>query len=179
MGGVALLLAIPLTILVRSGGSDEPAPPATTAATVPAVRGETVDRDLGVRYTLPRGWSERKRAGGIDLQSADRRTGVTIAAPTGSRDAATALGDALSALRARAVKLKVVGRLPAEQLGGLSGIGALADVRNRHGAKIRMLVVALPGRTRTYLVQSFTAGYGSGEPLGEGQALLNSLRLTG
>jgi hypothetical protein len=177
MGGVALLVAIPLTVILRGRASDGTAVP--ESVTVPAVRDATVDAQLGVRYQLPKGWTQRKRAGTIDLRSGDRATGVTITAPAPAGQVRGVLHDALSSLRAHSKKAAVIERLPDQRLGGLSGQGLLMDVVNSHDTKVRTLLVAVSGRNRTYLVQSFTAGYGQGEPLTQGQVLLNGLSLTG
>lgn len=177
MGAVALLIAIPLTIVLRS--SDSPDGPLPAPVSVPQVGGPTTDRALGVSYQLPKGWSQNKKAGVIDLRSSDRATGVTISAPAKPDEVTPVLDDAVNTLRGASKSVAVLGRLGDEKLGGLQGKGELITLLNHSGARVRTLLLAVSGKQHTYLVQSFTAGYGSGAPLGEGQALLNSLKLTG
>lgn len=176
MGGLALLIAVPLTVVLRDG-SQHPALP--KAVSVPAVSSPTVDAVLGVRYRLPKGWRERKSAGAITLESSDRATGVTISAPAPNGEVSPVLADAVARLRASSRTLKVLGRADRQRLGGLTGASELVELVNSAGVRVRTLLTALAGRQHTYLVQSYTAGYGKGAPLSEAQVLLNGLRLTG
>jgi hypothetical protein len=179
MAVLALAVAIPLTLIVRSGGSDGGGGQSTTARDPAAGAGAAHDAALGVRYALPSAWNEHERHGELDLESPDGATGVTITAPAAAGQSAGVLNDAFAKLQAGAKSFDTVQSVRKERLGGLSGAGAAIEIVNGAGTTVRVSLSALNGRRRTYLVQAFSADPGTGAALTQAQAVLDSLRLTG
>jgi hypothetical protein len=104
---------------------------------------------------------------------------VTITTPAPAGESTGVLNDAFAKLRAGAKSFDTLQPVAKQHLGGLSGAGATVEIVNGDGAQVRVLLSALDGRRRTYLVQAFSAGSGGGASLAQAQALLNSLKLTG
>jgi hypothetical protein len=181
MGVIALLVAIPVTLLVRDGddgGEGSSTEPATTAAQPPPDLGPGVrDEGLDVSYRVPQGWEESKKASAIRLSSPDSSAEVVIAAPAPAGDAEALLDETLAAFRSQYEQADIApgsGR----DVGGLEAKGAVVHV-GRDDETLRVLVAVAPGRERAYLVEVFTTGGVSGERLREAQVALNSLKLDG
>ena len=75
MAMVGLLIALPLTLLLRDGDDDEQPSAGQAAGTAaqapPDVGPDVEDPGLGVTYRLPGDWSESKQASAIRLSSPD------------------------------------------------------------------------------------------------------------
>ena len=176
MAIVGALVAVPLTLLIRGGDDDEPEAPVTTPATEsPAVGPAQRDRGIGVRYQVADGWREQKKASAIRLRSPDRNAQIVIASPAPASESESVLDDALAALRSGYEDVDVTsGSGP--RLGGLRTKGAVARVRTREGARLRVLVAVTKGERRAYLVEVFTAADAAPERIREAQVTLNSLK---
>jgi hypothetical protein len=169
MAVAGLAVAVPLTLVLR-GGSDE-------GTSGPGFQGLTVDRELGVRYRLPEGWSEREAKGVINLRSTDRQTGVTVTDVGPSSAASRALAETLKVIRKNAEASRVISRFHGETIGGLSAAGAIVSAVDRSGNRLEVVVATAPGRKKAYLVEAFTHDLHGGDPLTG--PLLGTLELTG
>ena len=180
MAVVGLLVAVPITLLLRDGdGDEEPAAnqTATTAQDPPETGPGVEDSDLGVTYRIPGDWEESKEASAIRLRSPDSSAQVVIAAPAPAADADALLAQTLEAFEAQYEDVDVApgsGR----EIGGIEATGAVVQA-TRDGAELRILVAVVPGEERAYLVEVFTTAGVSGDRLREAQAALNSLEFSG
>jgi hypothetical protein len=179
MAAVALLIAIPATILIRGGdddGDDGEGPVATAPPLNPAV----ANKGLDVTYQVPEGWRESKKAKAkaIQLQSEDRSVLIAIAAPAAASKAGPLLDDALASIRSGYKNVDVrpgSGR----QVGGLDAKGAVISAKTPDGNELRIVVAVAKGKKRAYLVELFAAANAPVERVREAQVALNSLRLEG
>ena len=174
MLAVALLVAIPVTVLVRGGDDDRPPEAEVAPALNPAVK----DKQLDVGYQVPEGWTQSKEASAIKLRSRDRSTLIAIASPAPASKANQVLDDALASVRSSYRKVDVrpgSGR----QVGGLDAKGAVVAAQTPDGDALRILIAVAEGKRRAYLVELFTAANLDPERLREAQVALNSLRLEG
>ena len=72
MAVVGLLVAIPVTLIVRGGDDDErAASPPPAEPEVPAVGQVRFDRSLGVELRLPAGWKRSKEKDAVSFRSDD------------------------------------------------------------------------------------------------------------
>ncbi len=178
MAIVGLLVAVPVTLLT-AGGEDAALEPATvpTASAPPPLGEGARDRGLRVRYRVPKGWRESRRASAIRLRSRDRTAEIVIAAPAPAARAGRLLEDTLAAIR-RSYDAVQVNPGSGREIGGLRARGAVISARSE-ATPLRILVAVAKGRKRAYLVEVFTAEDAPGERLREAQVALNSLRLGG
>ena len=178
MAVLGLVVAIPLTLLLRDGDGDESAPAgsATTTAPAPPPLGPAAeDRGIGVSYRVPEGWEESKQASAIRLSSPDSDAEVVIAAPAPAADADALLEQTLDAFRTQYDDVEIApgaGR----DVGGIEAKGAVVQA-TKGGEALRVLVAVAAGQERAYLVEVFTTDGVSAESLREAQVALNSLEL--
>lgn len=177
MAVVGLLVAIPITLLLRDG--DESAAPSSGAPTLaqppPAFGPGVEDESLHVEYRVPQGWEESREASAIRLSSPDSSAEIVIAAPAPATDADALLEQTLQAFESQYDEVDVApgsGRT----IGGLEAKGAVvrASVEEE---ELRILIAVAPGERRAYLVEVFTTAGVSAQRLREAQAAINSLRL--
>jgi hypothetical protein len=172
---VALLVAIPATILIRGGEDEEsPAPTVTAPALNPGVK----DKSLDFRYQVPEGWTESKKAKAVQLKSEDRSVLIAIAAPADASQSGPLLDDTLAAIRSGYRNVRInPGSGP--KVGGLNAKGAVVTAKTTDGNELRIVVAVAKGQKRAYLVQVFTAANAPVERVREAQVALNSLQLEG
>ena len=175
MAVVALLVAIPATILIRGGDDGDDAEPVAAA---PPLNEAVGDKALDVTYQVPEGWTEQKKAKAIQLRSSDRSTLIAIAAPTEASNAGTLLDDTLASFRNGYKDVKVRPG-SGKKVGGLDAKGAVISAKTPDGNELRIVVAVAKGQKRAYLVEVFTAANAAPERLREAQVALNSLRLEG
>jgi hypothetical protein len=169
---VGLVVAIPVTLVLRSG--DEAGP----AAELPEVGKELFERDLGVKYRVPRGWRSRREEDVLTLRSRDGAARIAISAPAPARDDDVLFDEALEGLRREYRRLDVLRRIKKSTVGGLRARSVAIEAKpSKRGSKQRILLSTARGDKRAYLIVVFTAPAGGGESLVESQALLNELRL--
>jgi hypothetical protein len=173
-------VAIPLTLLARSG-SDDGHYSASTSAPIPQrfrLQGEVHLRDLGVSARVPNTWSGSRDHSTIRLRSGDRTTelAVTASAPAGRERSVlrSQLGAIRSGYRDASVK-EGSGRM----VGSLAAKGAVVSMRTRSGTAVRVLVAVASGDRHTYVVEVFSAANAPPERLIQAQLALRSLELTG
>lgn len=176
MAVVALVVAIPATILIRGGDDDGDAE--APLATAPSLNPAVANKGLDVTYQVPEGWKESKKAKAIQLQSKDRSVLIAIAAPAAASEAGPLLDDTLAAIRSG---YKNVEASPGsgKQVGGLDAKGAVISAKTRDGNELRIVVAVAKGKKRAYLVEVFSAANAPVERVREAQVALNSLRLEG
>jgi hypothetical protein len=172
MAAIGLLVAIPVTLLIRDGDGTEPTE--TTPAAVPEVGPAQRDGGLGVRYQVAERWEERKEASAIRLRSPDRQAEIVIAAPGPADRTGAILEEALAALRSGYENVDI-NPGSGVTLGGLKTKGAVASVRTREGARLRVVVAVAEGDRRAHLVEVFTASAVPTARVREAQVMLNSL----
>ena len=180
MAVVGLLVAIPVTVLIRDGDDDPSLPTQAASTTVqapPEVGPGVDDPGLALSYRVPEGWEESKEASAIRLSSPDSSAEVVVAAPAPAADADQLLDDTLASFEAQYEDVEIApgsGR----EVGGIEAKGAV--VRATQGdAELRVLVAVAPGEERAYLVEVFTTSAISADALREAQVALNSLELKG
>jgi hypothetical protein len=176
MAVVALVVAIPATILIRGGDDGDEAE--TPVAAAPPLNPEVSNKALDVNYQIPEGWTEHKKAKAIQLRSDDRSTLIAIAAPTGATNAGTLLDDTLASFRAGYKDVQIRPG-SGKKVGGLNAKGAVITAKTPDGNELRIVVAVAKGQKRAYLVEVFTAANADPERLREAQVALNSLRLEG
>ena len=179
MAVVGVLVAIPLTFLLRGDDDGEGATPATPTTTLPEPKlgAAKSDRGLEIDYRLPEGWSESKKESAIRLASDDHAVQIVIAAPADASEAPGVLADTLSAIR-RGYEDVHMSHGSGKKVGGLKAKGAV--VRASTGdVDLRILVAVAAGDERAYLVEVFTGNDVSPLDLRDAQAALNSLKLKG
>ena len=177
MGVAALVVAIPLTILIRNGGGgSESSTPAPAAVKLhpKAVK----DVDLGLSVRVPVGWAFSRRQGTVILASQDHTARLVFGAPAveGQRDAV--LSAVLDGIRRHYKGVKIRRDKGTEKLGGIPMANAVVATRTDSGTAIGIHVAAGTGKHHTYLVESTTGANAPALRLAEGQAALNTLRLT-
>lgn len=173
---VAFVVGVPLTIVLRDD-DDKPASVRPTAD-APRLSAGVKDPGLKVGYRVPKGWKEKKAASAIQLTSNDRSVLVAIAAPAGASERDRVLEDSLASIRTGYNGVEIHPG-SGKKVGGLDAKGAVVVARTKEGGKLRILVAAMKGRKRTYLVEVFTAAGAEPERIAEAQVALNSLRLRG
>jgi hypothetical protein len=179
MAVVAVLVAVPVTLLVRGGGDDNaPSARAAPVATpAPELGAGKRDGGLAVGYRVPKGWSETKQASAIRLISDDRAVAIVVAAPASASDAPSVLDDALAAIRNGYQDVKVAPG-SGKKVGGLDAKGAVIRAKSG-GEEQRILVAVASGKRLAYLVEVFTGAGASADDLRSAQGALNSLDLRG
>ena len=175
MAVVALVVAIPATMLIRGGDDDETETPVATA---PPLNPAVANKGLDVTYQVPQGWTERKKAKAIQLQSEDKSVLIAIAAPAKASSAGPLLDDTLGAFRSGYKNVEVQPG-SGKQVGGLDAKGAVISAKTPDGNDLRIVVAVAKGDKRAYLVEVFTAANAALERVREAQVALNSLRLEG
>jgi hypothetical protein len=175
MAVVGLVVAIPVTLLVRGGDDDDASPPDSASPAPPALGPTERDGGIGVSYQVAEGWLARKESSAIRLRSRGREAEIVIASPARSSDADAVLAEAVAAIRSGYEDVDLdPGSGP--KLGGLVTKGAVATVKTRDGARLRILVAVTKGERHAHLVEVFTAPDAPAELLREAQGTLNSLR---
>lgn len=169
---VGLVVAIPVTLVLRSG--DEPGP----AAELPEVGKKLFERDLGVKYRVPRGWRAKRAEDVLTLRSRDGAARIAISAPAPAGDDDVLFDEALEGLRREYRRLDVLRRIKKSRVGGLRARSVVIEAKpSKRASKQRILLSTARGDKRAYLIVVVTARTGGAESLVESQALLNELRL--
>ena len=181
MAVLGLLVAIPLTMIVRGGGDDGDEPSETIdsgplQSETGAVRS---DRKLKINLRLPKGWRrERQEGGAVALLRQDGGVVIAISTPGPAEDAAEIQREALAAIESQYRKVETTGRTRDLELGGRRAISAtLVATHPKKKKELRILISTAKGRKMAYLVEVVAADLNQG--LVEAQAVLSGLRLKG
>jgi hypothetical protein len=176
MAIVGLVIAIPITLVIR-GSDDEAEPASSTVAENPPLNPEVSDHRLDADYSVPKRWRLNRKASALTLSSPDKTVRIGISAPGPAEDAGQVLDEAVISLRASYESVEVSpgsGR----RVGGLPAKGAVVSARGDN-VNLRILVAAMEGEKRAYLVEVFTAASAPASSVAEAQLFLDSLRLRG
>jgi hypothetical protein len=172
MAAASFVVAVPATLLIRSGGEDEPAPGA------PEPTEHVRERALGVLAALPAGWRQRKRQGVLRLRNQERTVGMTVSAPGPADDADEIFDTAREVIREEYRRVETRRRFRA-RLGGRPARAAVFSALDaEHGTPLIIDAMVAEGRRRAYLVEVFTDARGGAAARAEGQAVLRFLRFT-
>jgi hypothetical protein len=179
MAVVGLLVAIPVTLIVRGGDDDSDSPPPPAAEPeVPAVGQVRIDRKLGVALRLPAGWKRSKEKDAVSFRSDDGSVLIAISAPGPEEDAKEIQRAAVEAIESKYRAVEVVNRDGKTRLGGRSAeLAAISARQPKDRSPLGILVVTAKGEKRAYLAEVFAAGEDPNAALVEAQVLLNNLRL--
>jgi hypothetical protein len=177
MAVVGILVAIPVTLLLRDGNDGSTTSARTAGSPAPELGSGKRDRGLDVTYRLPDGWSEDKKASAIRLTSDSGAVEIVVAAPAAASAASGVLDDALAAIRDGYDEVEI-SRGSGKKVGGLEARGAVVRAGTPEGS-LRILVAVAEGKERAYLVEVFTATDVNADDLRSAQAALNSLQLNG
>lgn len=178
MAVVALVVAIPATLLIRGGEDDGGTPERVerAAQTTPPVP-RKVDRKLDVAMQLPRGWRSKRRDGVLTLRSKRRDAAVVISAPGPAKSAGEIYEQAVDAVRAQYRKAKVLDESTGRLGGRQARTTALAVARPDDGGRMGVLVAVARGKKRAYLVEVFSRASDPGIALLEAQTVLSTLEI--
>jgi hypothetical protein len=182
MAVVGLLVAIPVTLIVRGGDhdSDGGGSSAVTAAEVPEVGETRVDRKLGVALRLPEGWKRSMEKGAVSFRSGDGSALIAISAPGPEEDAKAIHSAAVGAIDRKYRAVEVMSRDDQAKLGQRPAeLTAISARQPKDRAPLRILVATARGKKRAYLVEVFAAGKDPSAALVEAQVLINNLRIKG
>ena len=176
MAIVGLVVAIPVTIILRGGDDDEPAAEPSIEDQLPLNPGVRNDR-LRASYQIPEGWKEETKHGVLTLRSDDRSVRIGLTAPADADESGQLLDDTLAALKGSYESVKV-NPGSGKKVGGLPAKGAVVHAE---GDKIDLsiLVSVMAGKDRAYLLEVFTPTGAPGKAVAQAQQFLNSLKLKG
>jgi len=179
MVAVGLLIAVPVTLLIRDSGSEpeRASPSETPSAAADAPGREVNDRKLEAAYLVPQGWKTARKEGVLTLRSRDGSVQVGIASPGPADGSAAVFKQAIGALRDGYESVEVT-PAPQQELGGLTARSVAVRARSDN-VDLRVLAAVAKGKERAYLVEVFTSTTASPKAVAEAQVLLNSLRLRG
>lgn len=175
---LGLIVAIPVTLLIRGSGDDSSTSEGPTIDERLPLNPVVVDDRLQARYSVPEGWKLDRHDGEVlDLRSRDRSVVIGISSPGRAGDAGAVLRSALDSLRASYESVEVdpgSGR----RLGGLPAEGAVVTAQG-DDVDLRILVAVMAGEGRAYLVEVFTAASAPEKQVAQAQRFLHSLELRG
>jgi hypothetical protein len=162
---------------VTGGGSDdEGADSVPPRPRPPEAAGVFNDPRVGVVVSRPEGWTARRRRRAVRLRSRDRSVVVSISSPGRASQVEGVLDSALAALEEEYDDVEA-GRPTEARIAGRPALSAVVSATSSRGTALRVVVAAVRGRRRAYLVEVFTARNVSETRLAEAQTVLNSLRL--
>ena len=175
--GAAALILLAVLAIALSGDRDED--PGTGPAPAPEPAGPVARAPaIGASLRRPPGWRVRRTRRSLTLRSPDRSVLISVSLPPRAGRSAAVLRDAAAAARrAYGAKLQP-GR--GRTLAGLPTVTAVASGANRSGTAVQILIAAVQGNRRAWLVQVFSApGRDAGRRLVQAQVALGTLRLRG
>ena len=178
MGVLAILIAVPLTIVVRNGG-DETASTAPPPAAVKLHPKPVRDSDLGLSVRVPDGWSASRKQGTVVLTSGDQAARLVFGSPAAEGERAAVLGAVLGGIRSHYKNVTIKHGKGTQRIGGVRMEDAVVAAKTDSGAAIGIHVAAGSGKHHTYLIESTTGANAPATRLAEGQAAINTLKLSG
>jgi len=175
MALVGLVVAIPVTLLVRSGDDDDSGGPSGIGE--PALQAAKRDSAVGITYRVPKGWKSEKKASVIRLKSRDRAAGLTLSAPGPASDAGQILRETVDVVRKSYDDVKEGARQGETRVGGRPAEAVAFTAKNEKGTALRILISVARGKEKAYLIQYFMAGSAGDEAFAAAQAALQALKL--
>src|SRR5687767_4941118 len=145
MAVVGLLVAIPVTLIVRDGGDDDAdggdSPTSAAAPAVPEVGERRFDRNLDVALRLPAGWKRNPEKGAVSFRSEDGSVLVAISAPGPEEDVEAIHSTAVAAIDRKYRAVEVVSRDDKARLGERPAqLTAISARQPKDRAPLRILV---------------------------------------
>jgi hypothetical protein len=176
MAIVGLLVAIPVTLIVRGGDDEEPAAEPSIEDQLPLNPGVS-DEKLKASYQVPKGWTQDTKHEVLTLRSDDRSVRIGLASPAPADESGQVLKSALAGLKDSYESVEI-NPGSGKELGGLPAKGAVVHAE---GDKIdlNILVSVMAGKKRSYVVEVFTPAGAPAKPVAQAQQFLNSLKLKG
>ena len=174
MALVGLVVAIPVTLLVRSDDDDSGGP---SGIGEPALQAAKRDSALGITYRVPKGWKSEKKASVIRLKSRDRAAGLTLSAPGPASDAGQILRETVDVVRKSYDDVREGARQGETRVGGRPAEAVAFTAKNEKGTALRILISVARGKEKAYLIQYFMAGSAGDEAFAAAQAALQALKL--
>lgn len=111
------------------------------------------------------------------MRSPDRASALAVVAPPRALGNARLLRSAAKDLRRR-YRVERAGPGDGKRLAGLPTVSVVVTARSRR-TRVRVLLAAVQGRRRAWLVEVFASAGAPAARLAEAQVALNSLRLRG
>lgn len=144
---------------------------------IPRAGSVVVNRTIGARIRMPRGWLSERRRRAIVLRSPDSTTIMSISLPPGGDSSRAVLGTAVDAIHQgyRQVRVRRLGG----KVAGLPAVSRVVSATNRKKVRLNILVSGVQGRRRAWLVEVFSGPGARAERLPEAQVALGTLRLRG
>lgn len=175
---LASLLTLVIVGTALLGGNDEGVSADTTPLTPPAAGGLVRDKTIGATVRKPRRWSHRRTGRTLSLRSPDKTVIISISRPSGTDRSAAVLQSGVEAVRRQYRSVRVIGSVN-RKVARLPTNSVVMSARNARGTALRVLTSAPQGRTRSWLVQVFSAAGTPAKRLAEAQVALGTLRLMG
>jgi len=170
MALVGLVVAIPVTLLVRSEDDDD-------SKGESALQSAKRDRGVGITYRVPEGWKAEKKASVIRLESGDHAAGLTVSAPGPASDADQILRETVDVVRKSYDDVREGAREGETRVGGRPAEAVTLTAKNEKGTALRILISVARGKEKAYLIQYFMAGSADDEAFASAQAALQALKL--
>lgn len=175
---VGLVIAIPITLLIRdSGEKDEPEPSGPSIGERFPLNPPVRDSGVDASYRVPEGWKVDHNGEAVKLHSADKSVQIGITSPGPATAADQILAQSLDALRASYESVEVDPG-SGKKVGGLQSKGAVVTAQGDK-VDLRILVAVVAGEKKAYLVEVFTATSARPARVAEAQRFLDSLELKG
>lgn len=174
---VGLVVAIPLTLLLRDDDEPEAEPERPSLAQRFPLNPPVGDSEIEASYRVPKRWKLDREGGAVTLRAPDDSVQVGITSPGPSEDSQALLDQALASLKATYDDVEVSPG-SGKKVGGLPARGAVVSARNGK-TELRILVAVSEGKKRAYLVQVFTAAGAEPRRVAEAQRFLDSLEYQG
>lgn len=171
---IGLVIAIPLTLLLRNSGEDEPKPEAGSIAEEFPLNPAVGDTEIEAVYQVPKGWKLERKGEALTVISEDGAVRIGITSPDG--EPAEILDSALAELESLYDNVQV--KQGATKVGGKPAKGAVVSA-SQDGLDVRIVVAVSEGEKRDYLLEVLTAATAKPGDVGGAQRFLNSLEFEG
>jgi hypothetical protein len=167
------VVIIAAVLIFKDSDSDD----SKESVRIPRAGSVVVNRAIGARIRMPRGWLRERHRRAIVLRSPDSTTIMSISEPPGADSSRAVLGAAVDAIRRgyRRVRVRRIGG----KVAGLPAVNRVVSATNKRGIRLNILVSAAQGRRRAWLIEVFSGPGARGERLPEAQVSLGTLRLRG
>jgi hypothetical protein len=180
LAAAALIALVVVGIVIAGGGSGGSDSKTTPVAPLPETAGPRIENHaIGATIARPRRWTARTARNAIELRDPDGATAVSVSLPPRTDRSAAVLRAAVEGVRANYNDVRVRPG-PAKEVGGRPAVSAVVSAKTRGGASINVLLSAVQGRSRAWLVQVVSGrDRRGGRGLVEAQLALGTLALRG
>ncbi len=171
---VGLVIAVPVTLIIR--GDDGPPPPDPIIADLPKLGPVEFERDLGIKLRLPEGWKSEREGEVIMLRSADRQAQVAVSAPGPAEDSEQLHDELLGEFGDTYEDVEVPQEKEKSRVGGLKGKASTIEAVDSEERDVGILVTTAEGKEKAYLVVAYTPLTDPTTSTLEAQTLINELK---